>query len=95
MQAGRHHRPFYLISQSVTAGNCNSHSDWCFAILQHPVKRSFQSSWFANRTWLHYDEANDLAFCHVCMIAHRDGKLNSATLDAFILNGFSTGKMLA
>lgn len=60
---------------------------------KNPVKRSFQSSWFANRTWLHYDEANDLAFCHVCMIAHRDGKLNSANLDkAFILNGFYNWK---
>ena len=35
---------------------------------KNPVKRSFQSSWFANRTWLHYDEANDLAYCHVCML---------------------------
>jgi len=24
------------------------------------VRRSFQSSWFANRTWFHYDEAKDL-----------------------------------
>ena len=29
--------------------------------------RSFQSSWFANRTWLHNDEANDLAYCHGCL----------------------------
>ena len=58
-----------------------------------PVKRSFQSSWFANRTWLHYDEANDLAYCHVCMVAYRDGKLNSSNLaKAFILNGFSSWK---
>ena len=35
---------------------------------KNPVKRSFQSSWFANRTWLHYNEANDLAYCHVCML---------------------------
>ena len=57
------------------------------------VKRSFQFSWFANRTWLHYDEANDLAYCHVCMVAYRDGKLNSSNLDkAFILNGFSNWK---
>ena len=57
------------------------------------VKRSFQSSWFANRTWLHYDEANDLAYCHVCMVAYRDGKMNSSNLDkAFILNGFFNWK---
>ena len=29
-------------------------------------------------------------YCHVCMVAYRDGKLNSSNLDkAFILNGFS------
>ena len=57
------------------------------------MKRSFQSSWFANRTWLHYDEANDLAYCHVCMVAYRDGKLNSSNLDkAFTLNVFSSWK---
>ena len=32
------------------------------------VKRSFQFSWFTNRMWLHYDEANDLAYCCVCML---------------------------
>ena len=61
-----------------------------------PVKISFQSSWFASRTWLYYDEANELAYCHVCMVAYRDGKLNSSNLDkAFILNGFSNWIMLA
>ena len=57
------------------------------------VKRSFQSSWFANRTWLHYNEVNDLVYCYVCMAGYRDGKLNSLNLDkAFILNGFSNWK---
>ena len=56
-------------------------------------EKKFQSSWFANRTWLHYDEANDLAYYHVWLIAYRDGKLNSSNLDkAFILNGFSNWK---
>ena len=42
---------------------------------------------------LHYDEANDLAYCHICMVAYRDGKLNSSNLDkAFMLNGFSNWK---
>ena len=61
---------------------------------QNPAKRSFLSSWFANRTWLHYDEANDLTYCHVCKVAYRDDiKLNSSSLDkAFILNGFSNWK---
>ena len=60
------------------------------------MKRSFQSSWFANRTCVLYDEANDLAYCHVCMVAYRDGKLNSSNLDkAFILNGFSNCKYIS
>ena len=59
----------------------------------NPVQRSFQVSWFSNRTWLHYDEANDLAFCHTCMIAYKDGKLNLETMDkAFIVNKFSNWK---
>ena len=59
----------------------------------NPVKRSFQASWFSNRTWLHYDEANDLAFCHICSVAYKDGKLNNHTLDkAFIINGFYNWK---
>ena len=42
---------------------------------------------------MHYDEANDHAYCHVCMVAYRDGKLNSSNLDkAFILNGFFNWK---
>ena len=59
----------------------------------NPVKRSFQASWFSNRTWLHYDEANDLTFCHICSVAYKDGKLNNHSLDkAFIINGFSYWK---
>ena len=42
----------------------------------NPVKRSFQDSWFTNRTSLHYDEANDLTFC---MVAYKDGKLRTFT----------------
>ena len=50
-------------------------------------KRSFQDSWFTNRTSLHYDEANDLTFCTV---AYKDGKLNNINPDkVFIINGFS------
>ena len=42
---------------------------------------------------MHYDETNDLAFCHVCMIAYKDGHLNSNTLNkAFLINGFSNWK---
>jgi len=30
---------------------------------KNPVYRSFQSSWFKKWPWLHYDQANDKAFC--------------------------------
>jgi len=44
------------------------------------VRRSFQSSWLANTTWLHYDEAND-------------SKLSSANMDeAFITMGYCNWK---
>ena len=59
----------------------------------NPMKRSFLASWFSNRIWLHYDKANDLAFCHICSVAYKDGKLSNRTLDkAFIINGFSNWK---
>ena len=42
----------------------------------------------SGRTSLHYDEANDLTFCHIYMVAYKDGKLNSNNLD------FRTRRML-
>ena len=58
---------------------------------KNPVTKT--SSWLANRKWLYYYEANDLAYCHIYIVAYRDRKLN---LDkAFILNGFPTGKIIA
>ena len=45
----------------------------CTFGVKKPEKRSFQPSWFDNRPWLHYDVAKDLAFCHLCMLAYRDG----------------------
>ena len=68
-----------------------------FSPLTFGVKKteqsSFQLSWFDSRPWLHYDEGKDLAFCHLCMMAYRDGKLRSLNLGkAFIINGFSNWK---
>ncbi|KAL5005694.1 hypothetical protein ScPMuIL_016852 [Solemya velum] len=34
---------------------------------KNPVQRSVHAAWFGNRTWLHYDESRDLAFCHLSM----------------------------
>ena len=42
---------------------------------------------------MHYDEANDLAFCHTCMKAHAEGKLKCKTLEpSLISRGFSNWK---
>ena len=58
------------------------------------VKRSFQSQWFKKWQWLHYDEAQDLVFCHVCATARKTGKMtNTGNADmAFIERGFSNWK---
>ena len=58
-----------------------------------PQERSFQPSWFDSQPWLHYDKSKDLAFCHFCMLAYRDGKLRNFNLDkAYIINGYSNRK---
>ena len=56
--------------------------------VKNPVKnKRFQASWFQVRSWSHFDETNDLAFCHVFMVAYTDSKLRSANLDkGYILN---------
>ena len=44
------------------------------------VKRAFQQQWFYNWPWIHYDEANDVAFCHTCVTAVRAKKLKNASI---------------
>ena len=38
------------------------------------TKRSFQSAWFKQWQWLHYDAAQDLAFFFVCLNAIKAGR---------------------
>ena len=33
------------------------------------IKQSFNPGWFDRYKWLHYDNAKDAAFCHVCRCA--------------------------
>ena len=47
----------------------------------NPVKRSFQASWFTNRTWLHYDEAYDLVCYQKCLVAYRKVILTVLTFE--------------
>ena len=42
------------------------------------VFRSFQSSWFQQWPFLHYDEANDLAYCHTCVMGFKKVKASKA-----------------
>ena len=34
---------------------------------------SFQSMWFSQWKWLHYDAASDLAYCFICVKAIQTG----------------------
>ena len=45
------------------------------------IKRSFQQSWFARWSWLHYSETDDAAFCFISTKADKAGKLRSGTKD--------------
>ena len=60
---------------------------------KNPAKRSFQSNWFSNWPWLHYDEGLDLAFCFTCSKAEEQGKLRSGNREqSFLTKGFSNWK---
>ena len=42
---------------------------------------------------MHYDESNDVVFCHICMKANAEGKLRCKSLDpSFVSQGFSNWK---
>ena len=60
---------------------------------KNAVKRSFQSSWFAKWTWLHYCENADVAFCHTCVLALKQKKMQLNRGDtSFVSKGFSNWK---
>ena len=58
------------------------------------VKRSFQPAWFKHWGWLHYDEEQDLAFCHTCVKAYNEKKFTTShNLDpSFLSRGFNNWK---
>ena len=45
------------------------------------VWQSFQQSWFNQWTWLHYDEANDLAYCNTCVSGFKQQKMKASNAD--------------
>lgn len=44
---------------------CQPDSSYDFPV--NKLGRKFMSEWFKKWRWLHYDCANDLAFCHTCV----------------------------
>ena len=56
-------------------------------------KRSFQASWFEKFSWLHYDVANDAAFCFNCVRALEKKQVLSDNIDpAFVTQGYRDWK---
>ena len=39
------------------------------------VMGSFEAFWFKSLPYLHYDEARDLAFCHICVKGFKERSL--------------------
>ena len=49
--------------------------------------------WFDQWKWIHYDEAADSVFCHVCAKVEEEGILKSTSKDlAFIKEGYTNWK---
>ena len=57
------------------------------------IQRAFQPSWFDRFAWLHYDEARDAAFCHICCSASTQKRLKTSHKEStFLLRGFTNWK---
>jgi hypothetical protein len=56
--------------------------------------RSFQSTWFENFPWLHYDEKSDWVLCFTCSKQCAEGNLKTALKKelTFMTEGFSNWK---
>ena len=50
-----------------------------------PVSRVFQSAWFSQWPFLCYNEANDVAYCHTCLVVFKQRKVSKHNADpAFV-----------
>lgn len=56
---------------------------------KNAVSRSFQPEWFKKWPFLHYDEANDTVFCHVCLIAVKTKRMRTGYIDPAFVSSFS------
>ena len=60
------------------------------------VMRSFRDSWFDSWSWLHYHEEMDVAFCHVCVRALKEKKMEPHCCDAaFVSTNFGFTKLMS
>lgn len=57
------------------------------------VSRSFQSKWFDKYKWLHYDEAQDAAYCYTCRTAEEQGKLKNTRIQLSYPGDIQIGRM--
>lgn len=58
-----------------------------------PVYRSFQAQWFQKWSWLHYNETQDSALCHICVNASIENKISSGYAEtSFISKGYTNWK---
>ena len=69
-------------------------SEWKFGSSK-VVSRKFMKDWFDKLPWLHYDELNDRAFCHTCIVAHNKEHMSTVTNTiepTFISTGYTNWK---
>ena len=61
---------------------------------KHVVKCSCQSSWFSKWKWLHYNEDDDVVFCHLCVTALVRNKIKwNKGESAFVSRDIAIGRM--
>ena len=53
------------------------------------VSRAFQLSWFKRWPFLHYDEANDVVYCHTCVTSFKQKKSRASKADPAFVSVFS------
>ena len=56
--------------------------------------QSFRDSWFESWPWLHYHEEMDLAFCHVCVRALKEKKMEPHCCDAAFVSALAISLVL-
>lgn len=62
----------------------------CFS-KKSPVFCSFQPTWFSQWPFIHYDETNDVVYCHTCLMGFKMNRMRTNTADpAFVSEVLAT-----